>query len=177
MIVKNEANNLERLFASLYKYIDYFVISDTGSTDQTIEILYDLGKLYNVPGKVLSHAWVDFGYNRQLALEAAIQAKNAKEHDCEWLLIIDADEELITIDKLWKIKLQEGWSYTTFKKLGGLSYKNLFLLWIESQQWQWQGVVHEYLLNPSNLHKKKHTNDVCIMAHQFEGSNSRRFED
>ena len=36
MIVKDEAANLERLFASLYKSIDYYVISDTGSSDNTI---------------------------------------------------------------------------------------------------------------------------------------------
>ena len=72
MIVKNETKNLERLFASVYKYIDHFIISDTGSTDNTIELIYELGKLYNIPGKVVSHPWIGFGPNRQLVLEAAM---------------------------------------------------------------------------------------------------------
>ena len=39
MIVKNESHIIETTLITILKYIDYWVISDTGSTDNTIEII------------------------------------------------------------------------------------------------------------------------------------------
>ena len=39
MIVKNEVKVLPRLIRSVKDYIDYYVIVDTGSTDDTIELI------------------------------------------------------------------------------------------------------------------------------------------
>ena len=39
MIVKNEAHVIKSTLESIYKYIDYYVISDTGSTDNTKNII------------------------------------------------------------------------------------------------------------------------------------------
>ncbi len=176
MIVKNETKNLERLFASLYKYIDYFVIADTGSEDDTIDMIRQLGKMYKIPGKVVEHQWVDFSHNRQLVLDEAIMAKQRGEHKCKWLMIIDADEELIIINRNWKNKLEDGYSYTTYKKLKDLTYKRLFLPWIDGIDWKWKGKVHEYLTAHKGVTEKRHLNDVYIRAHQYEGSYSRKFQ-
>jgi len=35
MIVKNEAHVIENVLDCVSKYIDYYIISDTGSTDET----------------------------------------------------------------------------------------------------------------------------------------------
>ena len=39
MIVKNEAPNIQRCLESVAPFIDYYVIADTGSTDNTKEII------------------------------------------------------------------------------------------------------------------------------------------
>ena len=39
MIVKDEAPNIERCLASCAPFINYYVICDTGSTDNTKEII------------------------------------------------------------------------------------------------------------------------------------------
>ena len=39
MIVKDEAPNIERCLESVAPYIDYYIICDTGSTDNTKEII------------------------------------------------------------------------------------------------------------------------------------------
>ena len=39
MIVKNEANIIKECFDSVIKFIDYWVICDTGSTDGTQEFI------------------------------------------------------------------------------------------------------------------------------------------
>ena len=41
MIVKNESHVIERCLTSVFKHIDYWVISDTGSTDNTKEKIQD----------------------------------------------------------------------------------------------------------------------------------------
>lgn len=177
MIVKNESKNLIRLFDSIHTFIDFYIISDTGSIDDTIDLIIALGKKFNIPGKIVQHQWQDFAFNRQFALETATHARMSGEHNCDWLLIIDADEELIVADNDWVNKLSPGVSYTVYKKLGGLSYKHLFLLWINGEKWKWIGKVHNYLVNENQSFKKEHQLGVFIKAHQSEGSNSKRFKD
>ena len=48
----------------------YWVISDTGSTDNTKEIIKTFFKNLNIPGELVEHEWRDFGYNRTKALES-----------------------------------------------------------------------------------------------------------
>ena len=71
MIVKNESANLPRLFKSLENVVDFYVIYDTGSTDNTIEKIKELGELHNIKGIVFSEPWVNFAYNRNIALKKA----------------------------------------------------------------------------------------------------------
>lgn len=175
MIVKNEAKNLERLFATLYPWIDYYVISDTGSSDNTIEIINELGRSYNIPGIIVKNEWINFAHNRNLALEAAIIEKEAGRHNSNWIMIIDADEEFKVLDEKWKVNLQAGLSYTTYKKVNGIAVKHPFLIWIPGQKFIWEGVVHNYLVNLNGKTRQLHTNEVYIKYNQFEGAKSHPF--
>ena len=64
MIVKNEAPNIEECLRSVVKYIDYYVIADTGSTDNTKEIIKTFFDSHGIKGEILDHPWEDFGTNR-----------------------------------------------------------------------------------------------------------------
>ena len=82
LIVKNEAEHIERCLRSVAPVVDEIVVVDTGSTDGTPDIIAGLG--LNV--KLGSFEWCDdFGAARNAALELAT---------CDWALWIDADEEL-----------------------------------------------------------------------------------
>lgn len=85
MIVKNEAPNIEECLKSVVKYIDYYVIADTGSTDNTKEIIKNFFNSHNIPGEILDHQWEDFGTNRSKVL------KHCHEKT-KWALMIDADD-------------------------------------------------------------------------------------
>ena len=91
MIVKNETKNIKRLFKSLYDVIDYYVIHDTGSTDGTQQLIKEVMDSYGISGEIIEEEWVNFGVNRQKALESVLNSK----YKSDYLLWIDADEELV----------------------------------------------------------------------------------
>jgi glycosyltransferase involved in cell wall biosynthesis len=79
MIVKDEEHNIRRALESIKGVVDEIVVVDTGSTDRTPEIV----KEYT--DKLYFHEWKnDFSEARNFSL---------KFPTCEWVLILDADEE------------------------------------------------------------------------------------
>jgi glycosyltransferase involved in cell wall biosynthesis len=85
MIVKNEESCLENCLKSI-QGVDEIIIVDTGSKDKTIEI----AKKYT--DKIYKFKWEDsFSKARNYALSKC---------SGDWILSIDADEELDNIDKL-----------------------------------------------------------------------------
>ena len=77
MIVKNEMKVLPRCFETIYRYIDYWNIHDTGSTDGTPDYIKNYFKEKGIPGKLYHTPWKDFGYNRSQAVKTA---KNKTHH-------------------------------------------------------------------------------------------------
>jgi len=171
MIVKNEVKVLPRLFASLHKYISYYSITDTGSSDGTQALIKELMDGYGIRGEVHEDPWrSDFGYSRQVAMEHALRA--AKKEGFSKLLFIDADEELGCNDPDWVSKLQPGTSYNIEKHHGGMRYGVPALVDIRSTQWHWRRPVHNYLEHVSGPVKWETLFTVFIRFHQGQGAKS-----
>ena len=62
LIVKNESKVIERCLNSIKDFIDYWVICDTGSTDDTKSIINS--ELSGISGELHEVEWVSFGHNR-----------------------------------------------------------------------------------------------------------------
>lgn len=167
MIVKNEEKVLPRLFRSLQGVIDYYVIVDTGSSDDTIALIEREMGAYGIPGEVHQRPWVNFGVNRQQALELAIAANKA-----DWLLFIDADEELGMSDPLFYEKLEPGQSYDLEKHHGGVRYAVPHLINVRGGKYRWEGPVHNYVVTVEGPKKRKVRKDVWIVYHFGEGAKS-----
>jgi tetratricopeptide (TPR) repeat protein len=166
MIVKNEAKVLPRLFRSLKDYIDYYVIVDTGSTDDTIELIRREMTGYGIDGEVHERPWTNFGVNRQQALELALAANKT-----DWLLFIDADEELGVSDPRFYEKLEPGVSYEIEKHQRELRYAVPHLLNVRSARYRWAGPVHNYLVVEEEK-RRELRKDVWIVYHHAEGAKS-----
>jgi len=90
MIVKNEEEHLPKALNSVKDAVDEIIIVDTGSTDNTVEIAKSFG------ARVYYYEWNnDFASARNEALKYAT---------CDWILSMDADEEMKKEDI---IKLKE----------------------------------------------------------------------
>jgi len=167
MIVKNETAVLPRLFRSLKDYIDYYVIVDTGSTDDTIALIKREMAQYGIEGEVHERPWVNFGVNRQQALELAVAAAKT-----EWVFFIDADEELGVSDPRFYEKLEPGVSYDIEKHQGTTRYSVPALLDIKHQRFKWEGPVHNYIVTLEGPKWRTVRKDVWIIYHTGEGAKS-----
>lgn len=138
MIVRNEEENLTTCFDSIFKYINYYVISDTGSTDNTINFIKEYFQNKGIEGKIFQDEWVDFGTNRTIALEHARRESNA-----EYVFIMDADDYLE--GELIFPSVMTGDSY--FLKLRNEHSSNIYrreLLFKNVEPWKYLCPVHEY---------------------------------
>ena len=81
MIVKDEEKYLDGCLRSVCNHVDEIIIVDTGSTDKTVEI----AKKYT--DKIYFHKWENnFSKARNYSLSYATK---------DWILILDADEEMV----------------------------------------------------------------------------------
>ncbi len=137
MIVRDEAHVIERCLKSVTPLVTDWVIVDTGSRDETPDRIGHF--LRHLPGRLHHRPWVDFGHNRSEAM--ALAAGRG-----DFLLLIDADEELIVspdfrlpVDdsvQAWQILQQPAGSGNEFY---------LPRLLRSEHPWHFEGVLHEYL--------------------------------
>jgi glycosyltransferase involved in cell wall biosynthesis len=179
MIVKNESKIIVRLIETVKDVIDYYIISDTGSSDNTISLIKRTMKKYNIPGEVPQVPWKNFSYNRQIALEHAY-----KNPEIKYVLFIDADEELRIGEKIKDFKTLKRVHFNNFdkdcyhikKKYTGNDYYVPTLINTTHLPWMWKGVVHEYLDIQQNMGTATHeyVDDGLVYNHvNFgEGANS-----
>jgi glycosyltransferase involved in cell wall biosynthesis len=134
MIVKDESKIIHRALRSVLDIIDYWCIVDTGSTDNTKEII--LETLKDIPGELVESEWIDFGHNRTEAIELA-------DGKSDYILIMDADMVLLyNKDKPFKDSLLEDSYFIRYA--GNLDYRQKMLV-KSGLQWKYIGRTHEYI--------------------------------
>jgi tetratricopeptide (TPR) repeat protein len=145
MIVKNESKIITRLFDSIISIIDCYCICDTGSTDDTIKIMYEYFHNKGIPGKIFSQPFVNFCFNRNVSLNACLGMS-------DFILLIDADMKL-EIKNFNKIAFKEkSKMFDCFHILQGnqsFFYQNIRIV-KNNGFFKYIGVTHEYVDFPSN---------------------------
>lgn len=114
MIVKNEEKYLDDMLKAindLHKHIEFeIVVVDTGSTDKSI----DIAKKYT--DKVYNYVWDDdFSKARNKSIEYC---------SGEWILVLDADEILVSIDPIVKFFNEKSYEKYKCGTINILNYKN-----------------------------------------------------
>jgi GR25 family glycosyltransferase involved in LPS biosynthesis len=140
MIVKNESRIIADTLRKLCDKIkfDYWVICDTGSTDNTIEVIRDFFKKEKIDGEIFCHEWKDFGYNRTLALAAAYEKT-------DYILIFDADDEIVGDFKLPDKLTFDDYQFQFGNYIDNNSYVRSLLV-NNRKRWIYVVVLHEVIV-------------------------------
>lgn len=163
-IVKDESANVERLLASVKPLFDTYTIVDTGSSDDTVQLLTDALP----PGSVHERPWVNFSHNLN---EALVLARNKSD----WLLRVDADQtvEYAPNFTAWlsEQSLEDGYNVQmvesgTCWRLPRLLRGNL--------RWEFKEPTHEYLDTEGRAFRD--LAGLTIIHHADGGSRADKFK-
>ena len=148
MIVKNESRIILRLLETVLPIIDGYCICDTGSTDNTKELITEFFTEREIPGKIVEEPFQDFGYNRTYALKACEQYMP----EMDYILLVDADMTLIgpalTNPAGFKRSLIAD-MYNMYQGNPKFYYKNARII-RNNKGFTYWGVTHEYVNSPPN---------------------------
>jgi hypothetical protein len=136
MIVKNESHIIIQTLENLCNYIEFdaYFISDTGSTDDTMDLIRTFFKKRNIPGHIEQVEWRDFGFNRTLALQMAF-------NKTDYLFIFDADDSIHG-----KFQIPKQLTHDAYQLKLGQSFVYLRTLLVNNRKrWKFVGVIHEYI--------------------------------
>ncbi len=148
MIVKNEEKTIARCLDSVADLVDEIIVVDTGSTDNTVEIL----KKYT--DKIYHFEWIDdFAAARNFAFDKATM---------EYILWLDADDVIYEKDRRKFATLKQTLNYSVdsvsmeyhlaFDSEGNVTSKlRRNRLVKRANGFRWYGAVHECLLVGGNI--------------------------
>ena len=140
MIVKNEAaiirDTLENIIAHIP--LDYYVISDTGSDDNTAEIIEQFFAEKGIRGEIHHDKWVNFAHNRNCALQHA-QGKT------DYVLIFDADDRFEGTFELPEELTSDRYYFRMANSVTGANVYFRTLMFRNDGSFYWRGVLHEFV--------------------------------
>jgi len=144
MIVKNESHIVHEVLQSSLPFIDTFCILDTGSTDNTVQIIRDFYESKGVPGIVHEGDWKGFGKSRSEALKLC-------DGKMDYILMIDADDLIegppnVKDFLLKALYMTSPNACNIHIRRGTLEYERT-QLFKASDGWRYEGVLHEYPTN------------------------------
>lgn len=167
MIVKNEGQNLSRCLNSVSGIVKEIIVVDTGSTDSTC----DIARQY---GAILHHfLWNDnFSDARNASLELA---------QGDWILFLDADEELSPDSREILIRLienetVEGYFVKIMNHLGKEGWIEtvpdlVFRLFRNKKEYRFRGAIHEQIadviLEKNSKARYQVAEDLMIIHHGY----------
>jgi glycosyltransferase involved in cell wall biosynthesis len=134
MIVKNEAHCIKKCLESVKPLISYWVICDTGSTDNTVEVIKEV--LKDIPGELHHHDWIDFSTNRNKCIDLC-------KDKGEYIFWIDADDYIECDDFSFIKELNFDLYY--IKIMHDSIQYNRIHIFKSSKNFKFVGVLHEYL--------------------------------
>jgi glycosyltransferase involved in cell wall biosynthesis len=160
MIVKDEVDTIRKCLTHVAPFISYWVICDTGSSDNTVQEIETTMQDLGIPGELHHRPWVNFEVNRTESLELS-------KGICDYRWIIDADDTFINLKPGTNPFMDLPAEIDCFQlqyKLNSLQYFRAQIV-RSDQDWIYRGVLHEYLELPGKapLVQAQISGDRCMV--------------
>lgn len=140
MIVKNESAIIRDTLENIISHVplDYYVISDTGSDDNTADIIKQFFDEKGIQGEIHHDEWVNFAHNRNCALQHA-QGKT------DYVLIFDADDRFEGNFVLPEELTSDRYYFCMANSVTGANVYFRTLMFRNDGSFYWRGVLHEFV--------------------------------
>lgn len=161
---KNEEHCIVETLNSVYKYIDYWIVCDTGSTDKTCEIVKDFFNEKNIPGELFIDEWKGFDKNKTLMFERAYKKTDYVLHlDADDFLVGNFNKDLLINNKADIYNFNYKRSSAIFKA-SSLYNNNL--------KWMYLGVAHNIIICTNNTTSLTNS-DIFVSDELYVDNNER----
>lgn len=147
---KNEEHCIIETLESVYKYIDTWVVHDTGSTDNTCEVVSKFFEEKGIPGELYCEEWRGFDYNKTKMIERCYNKS-------DYVLHLDADDILVG-DFNFNLIVPTKDTYYLNTKRGFCEYKCINI-WRNTLRWKFCGVAHT-VVNCLDKSDWNHSNEL-----------------
>lgn len=180
MIVKDEAHVIEDCLTSIVHLIDYYVINDTGSTDDTKERIKAFFDARNIKGEIVTHEfrtcschvgpewkryeYFHFGWNRTYALQ---QCRGKSDY----IFIMDADDVIEGTLKFPKDLLADQY-YLKYRTDFNHYLRPQLIRNSDALNWSYADGLHEFLTSDNaNVTTIKLLGDYTINSRRLGARN------
>ena len=144
-IMKNEEHVAHRMLDSIKPIIDGIVVVDTGSTDSSISIVENWGKINNVETHVISRQFDNFENSRNHSIEKAREFFLSKNDGHTYYgMWLDFDEQIIISPSFSKSKLDKD-LYMLNTYIGKMRYTRNEVYKL-NMDFKFYGPVHEFIV-------------------------------
>lgn len=170
MIVKNESHIILETLENLCEKIhfDHWVIADTGSTDNTPELITDFFKQKKIKGEIVHHQWKNFSHNRTLALEACTGKT-------DYILFFDADDLIEGSPNIPKKLMHDAYFFTFTSENKSTKYLRKLLV-RNNGNFYWRGVVHEFIDQRKDITTGYIDGDYAVISRRLGARNQINFK-
>lgn len=160
---KNESHCIRTTLESIHHLIDYWVVCDTGSTDNTCEIVSEFFKEKNIPGELFIDEFKGFDKHKTLMFERAYNKTDLVLH-------LDADDFLVgNLTKDMFMGLSD--DKYNFNYVRGPSKFITSSLYNNRLKWLYAGVAHNIIVC---LDKPNHTTSNVFLKDDLYVDNNER---
>jgi len=160
---KNEAHCIQETLESVYKHIDYWIVCDTGSTDNTCEVVINFFKEKNIKGELFHDEWKDFGHNKTLMFQRVY-------NKTDYVLHLDADDQLKG-DFNKNMLIGNHFDKYNFKYIRSCNEFLTSSLYNNRIKWKYAGVCHNIIIC---LDKKEYTTSNIFVTDNIYVDNELR---
>jgi glycosyltransferase involved in cell wall biosynthesis len=142
-IMKNEAHVITRMLDSIKSIVDIICLVDTGSTDNTIEVVKNWGAQNNIETHVFERVFDNFENSRNYSIQVAREVTKDRGNDY-WGFWLDADETIEILPTFNKAGINKDlYMFNTYINVMKYTRNECYKL---DKPFRFYGPVHEFIV-------------------------------